>query len=91
MKKLITTGFFALVIAGLTSCSVQKNSTASKVELPNKKEVLDVSRRANQYFMNKWPDTGKDIVGTFPSAGLLIDGNGLRINRRPPTEIRHGI
>ncbi|MGE4513123.1 MAG: glycoside hydrolase family 88 protein, partial [Chryseobacterium sp.] len=62
MKKLLTTGFLALIIGGMTSCSVQKNS-ASKVEIPNKKEVLEVSRRANQYFMSKWPDTKKEIVG----------------------------
>ena len=28
---------------------------------PGKKEVLATVERANQYFMNKWPGTGKDI------------------------------
>lgn len=63
MKKLLTTGFFALVIAGINSCSVQKQNTATNANLPDKKEVLEVAERANQYFMNKWPDAGKEIVG----------------------------
>lgn len=63
MKRLLTTGFFAVVIAGLTSCSVQKQNTATSTNLPDKKEVLEVAERANRYFMNKWPDPGKEIVG----------------------------
>lgn len=63
MKKLLTTGFFALVIAAMNSCSVQKQNTATSANLPDKKEVLEVAERANQYFMNKWPDAGKEIVG----------------------------
>lgn len=63
MKRLLTTGFFAVVIAGLTSCSVQKQNTATSMNLPDKKEVLEVAERANRYFMNKWPDPGKEIVG----------------------------
>ncbi|KQT33891.1 glycosyl hydrolase family 88 [Chryseobacterium sp. Leaf405] len=63
MKKLLTASFFALIVGGMTSCSVQKQGSESKVELPNKTQVLEVSRRANQYFMNKWPDPGKEIVG----------------------------
>lgn len=62
MKRLLTTGIFALIIAGMTSCSVQKKNTAN-ADLPNKKEVLEVAERANQYFMKKWPDPGKEIVG----------------------------
>ncbi|SMP14648.1 glycoside hydrolase family 88/105 protein [Chryseobacterium profundimaris] len=63
MKKLLTTGFFALMIAGMTSCSVQKQNKVTNADLPNKKEVLEVAERANRYFMNKWPDPGKEIVG----------------------------
>lgn len=64
MKKVLMRGaFFALITGVLSSCSVQKGTSAKSVNLPDKKEVLDVSRRANQYFMNKWPDTGKEIVG----------------------------
>lgn len=63
MKRLLTTGFFAMIIAGMTSCSVQKQNTATSVNLPDKKEVLEVAERANHYFMNKWPDAGKEIVG----------------------------
>ncbi len=62
-RSLIMNGVFALMIATISSCSVQKQNTMSKTELPDRKEVLDVSRRANQYFMNKWQDTGKEIVG----------------------------
>ncbi|AZA57875.1 glycoside hydrolase family 88/105 protein [Chryseobacterium shandongense] len=63
MKRLLTTGFFALMIAGLTSCSVQKQNKATSTNLPDKKEILEVAERANRYFMNKWPDPGKEIVG----------------------------
>lgn len=59
MKKLLTASFFALVIGGVSSCSVQKQANSNTVELPNKADVLEVSRRANQYFMNKWPDPVK--------------------------------
>ncbi|GAA5089696.1 glycoside hydrolase family 88 protein [Chryseobacterium ginsengisoli] len=62
MKKLLTASFFALIIGGTTSCLAQKQVT-KKVNLPNKKEVLEVAERANKYFMNKWPDPGKEIVG----------------------------
>ncbi|ALR30087.1 glycosyl hydrolase family 88 [Chryseobacterium sp. IHB B 17019] len=62
MKKVLMRGaFFALIFGVLSSCSVQKQAT--NVNLPDKKEVLEVSRRANQYFMNKWPDPGKEVVG----------------------------
>lgn len=63
MKKiLMRTAVFALIFGALSSCSVQK-STANNIDLLNKKEVLETAERANQYFMNKWPDTGKEIVG----------------------------
>jgi len=63
MKKiLMRTAVFAVIFGTLSSCSVQK-STANNIDLPNKKEVLETAERANQYFMNKWPDTGKEIVG----------------------------
>lgn len=62
MKKVLMRGaFFALIFGVLSSCSVQKQAT--NVNLPDKKEVLEVSQRANQYFMNKWPDPGKEVVG----------------------------
>ena len=31
-------------------------------KLPSKKEVLAEMKLTNAYFMNKWPDPGKDIV-----------------------------
>lgn len=63
MKRLLTTGLFAMIITGMTSCSIQKQSTATNATIPDKKEVLEVAERANQYFMNKWPDPGKEVVG----------------------------
>ncbi|MGJ7030098.1 glycoside hydrolase family 88/105 protein [Niabella hirudinis] len=30
--------------------------------LPKKKQVLEVMRLTNQYFMNKWPDPGKSVI-----------------------------
>lgn len=62
MKKLLTASFLALIIGGTASCWAQKQ-VMKKVNLPNKKEVLEVAERANKYFMNKWPDPGKEVVG----------------------------
>lgn len=53
---------FALIFGVLSSCTVQKSSVKN-TDLPDKKEVLEVARRANHYFMNKWPDPGKEVVG----------------------------
>lgn len=38
-------------------------------ELPSKEKTLEAMRHTNQYFMTKWPDTGKDIMlhKTWPS------------------------
>ncbi|MGC4231839.1 MAG: glycoside hydrolase family 88 protein [Niabella sp.] len=35
---------------------------ANAQKLPSKKSILKVMRLTNQYFMDKWPDTGKPIV-----------------------------
>lgn len=44
-----------LIFAGVASgCASQNN-------LPKKNEVLSVMEKANAYFMNKWPDPGKEI------------------------------
>ncbi len=53
---------FALIFGVLSSCTVQKSSVKN-TDLPDKKEVLEVARHANHYFMNKWPDPGKEVVG----------------------------
>lgn len=63
MKQVLMRGAFFALMFGVLSCSVQKQTAIKNVNLPDKKEVLDVSRRANQYFMNKWPDAGKEVVG----------------------------
>ena len=44
---------FALLLMA-TAVSAQK--------LPSKKKILKPLRQANEYFMNKWPDPGKEIV-----------------------------
>ena len=31
-------------------------------KLPSKKKIVKPLRKANEYFMNKWPDPGKEIV-----------------------------
>ena len=43
----------AIFISLLSACSVTQ-------KLPAKKEVLKTVTLANEYFMNKWPDPGKD-------------------------------
>jgi len=35
--------------------------SAAAQELPSKKEILKTATLANSYFMNKWPDVGKEI------------------------------
>ena len=44
--------FFFLLVAEI----------ASAQKLPSKKKILKPLRKANEYFMNKWPDPGKEIV-----------------------------
>lgn len=55
--------FFTALLFVFTACSNRSG------ELPTEAETLDAMRRANQYFMEKWPDTGAPIVGkkTWPS------------------------
>ncbi len=48
----------SLLVAALTVCSFQSFAQ----ELPKKKMVLKQMRLANKYFMDKWPDAGKEIV-----------------------------
>ncbi len=56
MKRLPITGIAILLI----SCCFNVSPVYSQ-QLPAKKKVLKTIRLANQFFMNKWPDTGKDI------------------------------
>src|SRR4051812_10108148 len=35
---------------------------AQKIDAPRKKEVLAAMELTNKYFMDKWPDPGKEIV-----------------------------
>lgn len=52
LKSIATAGFAFLAFA--TSLNAQP--------LPNKKEVLNAMRLTNNYFMQKWPDPGKEIT-----------------------------
>jgi rhamnogalacturonyl hydrolase YesR len=59
-----------LLVLMLSSCTAQNKpfaesvrlSTQSAAELPAQAEILAKMTLANQYFMDKWPDTGKPIV-----------------------------
>jgi hypothetical protein len=44
----------AICICFLSACSVAQ-------KLPAKKDVLNTVTLANKYFMDKWPDAGKEI------------------------------
>jgi rhamnogalacturonyl hydrolase YesR len=58
MKKIKLIGIGALIL--FLSFSFSSLCTTAQ-QLPEKKNVLAVLALANKYFMNKWPDTGKDI------------------------------
>ena len=45
---------FLLLLNVLAGCHAQK--------LPARKNILEPMQRANEYFMNKWPDPGKSII-----------------------------
>ncbi len=49
-----------LLLAVLASCQPKAKQTAET--FPTKQEVLDLMVLTNQYFMDKWPDTGKSII-----------------------------
>ncbi|RTQ48128.1 glycoside hydrolase family 88 protein [Hymenobacter gummosus] len=51
LRPILTAGLAALLTLPLTA-----------QELPKKKALLKTMTRANDYFMRKWPDTGKEIV-----------------------------
>ena len=62
--------FFFLLVAEI----------ASAQKLPSKKKILKPLRKANEYFMNKWPDPGKEIVtertrpGNIWTRGVYYEG-----------------
>lgn len=57
----ITCSLFILVCTLLGGCAAKR---AIRVEQPQKSEVIAVLRQANDYFMEKWPDTGKPLYTT---------------------------
>lgn len=58
---------WAVILLSLASWIFSCEKTPTK--LPSKSETLQAMQVANQYFMDKWPDTGAPIVGrkTWPS------------------------
>ena len=59
------TSLLSFIFAGvfLTACSSQKGATASNEKIPEKAQTLAVMERANNYFMQKWPDPGAPTFG----------------------------
>src|SRR5688500_2358173 len=48
-------------IASLALFSLLMAAHSQAQSLPSKKDILKTLTLANQYFMNKWPDPGKEI------------------------------
>lgn len=65
-NKLISWQRFALlgmvILAAAGCASQQAEQTSVSAQLPDKGEVLNVLTLANDYFMQQWPDPGKEIV-----------------------------
>jgi len=59
MMKLKTNWTLIIVAACIVSCTTSKKATTNSV---NTDQVLQKMRIANEYFMNKWPDPGKETV-----------------------------
>ena len=53
--------YLTLCLIGLPFWACTSSQTASR-QLPEKEEILKTLRLANDYFMAKWPDPGKEIV-----------------------------
>ena len=56
------TYLFLPVLLMAANCLTQPLSDKGSPSLPGQKDVLESMRLANVYFMNKWPDPGKEIV-----------------------------
>ena len=60
MKKIdsfLLLTIIAITLVTSTSCKSTKNMQ----QTPPKEDIVQVMRRTNQYFMDKWPDAGKSI------------------------------
>ena len=68
MKKI---GLITSAVLFSFLCLLSADLSAQKI--PTKKEVLEVAELANRYFMNKWPDPGKEIY--VPSKNKTWPGN----------------
>lgn len=56
LRKLIQLKVLLICGVSMMSCTSQPKN------LPDQQTTLEAMRRANQYFMDKWPDTGKTII-----------------------------
>ena len=55
--------FTLLLAIGAVGAAVEvRAQDAGAPELPDPEQTLEMMRRANRYFMNKWPDPGQNIV-----------------------------
>ncbi|WP_187263857.1 glycoside hydrolase family 88/105 protein [Pontibacter beigongshangensis] len=54
--------FLSLLAIIGSACASQKSTTSGENKLPEKDQVLQTLRLTNDYFMQKWPDPGKEIV-----------------------------
>ena len=59
MKKIdcFLSSIITIILVGAISCKSTKNMQ----QTPAKEDIVQVMRRTNQYFMDKWPDAGKAI------------------------------
>ncbi len=62
MTSLRSWFLLGIFILGGAACSSQKNSSKVAERLPEEEQILKTLRLANDYFMAKWPDPGKEIV-----------------------------
>ena len=54
--------FMVVAFFGIGACASQKSEQRASSRLPEDEEILETLRLANDYFMAKWPDPGKEIV-----------------------------
>ncbi len=70
MKKMYRLFISLLCLTLLVGCSNSDNTSTSR---PEKEEVLDALRLANDYFMNKWSDPSQPIP--YPSRNKEYESN----------------
>ncbi len=51
-----------IVCISFSNCALKKNSNKETVKRPSKEEIIKAMTTANDYFMNKYPDPGQDLL-----------------------------